>query len=96
MRESQIEKKFRLMIEKHGGRAYKWVSPGQSGVPDRMALLPGGRVYYVELKKPGGVVSPLQKKQMKRLEELGFSCYIVGMNGVADIDAFEKDVILSI
>lgn len=93
MKESEIEKKFRLMIERHGGVARKWVSPGQSGVPDRIVLLPGGRISFVELKKPGGVVSKLQLKQISRLEELGFHCAVVGLNGPADIDAYEREVV---
>lgn len=93
MLESQIEKKFRLMIESHGGMCKKWVSPGSAGVPDRIVFLPGGRSSFVELKKPGGVVSPLQKKQIKKLRALGFHCAIVGLNGLADIDAYEKEVI---
>lgn len=93
MLESQIEKKFREMIESHGGRCYKWTSQGQAGVPDRIVLLPGGRISFVELKKPGGVVSKLQRKQMSRLEALGFCCYVVGLGGAKDIAKFEREVV---
>ena len=76
--EKDIEKKLRLMVEHHGGLCLKWVCPGWSGVPDRIVLLPGGRVYFVETKRPkGGKLSALQKKWKEWLTDLGFSCWVV-------------------
>lgn len=71
--EKDIERKLRQEVERHGGRCLKWVCPGWSGVPDRIVLLPGGRIYFVETKRPkGGRLSALQKKWGEWLRELGF------------------------
>lgn len=76
--ERDIEKKLRLMVERHGGLCLKWVCPGWSGVPDRIILLPGGRVIFAELKRPkGGKVERLQKWWRERLQKLGFWAVVV-------------------
>ena len=54
MTESELEKILVEEVRKAGGRAYKWVSPGNIGVPDRIVFFPGGKVYYVELKTERG------------------------------------------
>ncbi|MGN7309247.1 VRR-NUC domain-containing protein, partial [Bacillus subtilis] len=66
MKESQIESYLRDKIKALGGIAYKFVSPGNSGVPDRMVLLPKGRTVFVELKAPGKKPTKLQLVQHKR------------------------------
>ena len=76
--EKDIEKKLRQKVESLGGRCLKWVCPGWSGVPDRIILLPGARIYFVETKRPkGGSLSALQKKWRQWLIALGFSCWVV-------------------
>lgn len=71
--EKDIEQALRKMVEQHGGQCLKWVCPGWSGVPDRIVLLPGGRVIFVETKRPkGGQLSELQKWWAKKLLGLGF------------------------
>ena len=69
MRESQIEEYLRERVKAAGGRAYKFVSPGNNGVPDRILSFPGNRLAFVELKATGGKPTPLQKLQAKRLQE---------------------------
>ena len=71
MLEKDIEKILVNEIKKLGGRAYKWVSPGNDGVPDRIVILPGMRPAFVELKTEKGQLSALQKVQIKRLREMG-------------------------
>lgn len=61
--ERDIEKKFRLEVKKRGGLALKFVSPGFSGVPDRIILMPGRKVAFVEVKQPGEQMRPLQKRR---------------------------------
>lgn len=77
MREQMIEKKFTDAVKKMGGLAPKFVSPGLDGVPDRLVLLPMGRMAFVEFKAPGKKMRPLQIRRKKQLESLGFSVYCV-------------------
>lgn len=90
MRERDVEKWIRYRIEKMGGLAFKFVSPGQSGVSDRIAVLPGGRVYFVELKADRGRLSPLQVWQMSRLETLG--CNVRIITGMEEARAFIQEI----
>lgn len=71
--EKDIEKALGRMVGRHGGLCRKWVCPGWAGVPDRIVLLPGGRVIFVELKRPkGSEVAKLQKWWAGKLRALGF------------------------
>ena len=75
--EKDIEQKLRRMVERHGGLCLKWVCPGWSGVPDRIILLPGGCVIFVETKRPkGGEIRKLQTWWQQRLRSLGFWSYV--------------------
>ena len=86
MLEREIEKKLVKGIRRLGGRAYKWVSPGSNGVPDRIIVMPGGRILFVELKTSTGVVSKLQKRQIRMLSQMGCDVRVVfGMDGVQDL-----------
>jgi hypothetical protein len=70
MLEKDIEKYFMRRVAQIGGRAYKFVSPSNRGVADRVVCLPDGTTHFVELKRPGGKLSPLQLQfaiEMKRL-----------------------------
>ena len=72
--ERDIERSLINMVRIHGGMCLKWVCPGWAGVPDRIILMPGGRVIFVELKRPkGGVLSSRQVWWMKKLRGLGFA-----------------------
>lgn len=76
--EKDIEQAFVVMVKAHGGMAMKWVCPGWAGVPDRIVLLPGGRVLFVELKRPkGGEVRKLQEWWHDKLRRLGFTVWVV-------------------
>ena len=76
--ERDIERGLVGMVKRHGGMCLKWVCPGWSGVPDRIVLLPRGRICFVELKRPkGGKVSKLQLWWRDKLRELGFANAIV-------------------
>lgn len=77
MRESSIERKLVTETKKRGGLAAKFVSPGLDGVPDRLVLLPGGRLAFVELKAPGKSMRPLQEKRASQLTALGFKVYCI-------------------
>ena len=76
--ERDIERKLRRAVEARGGKCLKWVCPGWAGVPDRIILLPGARVTFVETKRPkGGRLSKLQETWHKWLTELGFSVWVI-------------------
>jgi hypothetical protein len=77
MSESEIEKALTLAVKKRGGIALKLISPGMSGVPDRLVLINCGRIAFVELKATGKQMRPLQIKRKKQLEALGFLVYCI-------------------
>ncbi|GIP38321.1 nuclease [Paenibacillus sp. J31TS4] len=77
MRESAIERKLVNHIRQQGGKCWKWESPGTAGVPDRICLLPGGRVVFVEVKAPGEKPRPLQVKRHEELKVLGFDVRVI-------------------
>lgn len=77
MRESTIEAYLRDRVKELGGKAYKFVSPGNDGVPDRLVCLPGGHVTFVELKAPGKESTRLQILQQEKLRSLGFVVEVI-------------------
>ncbi|KAA8825363.1 VRR-NUC domain-containing protein [Bifidobacterium myosotis] len=83
LREDAVERRFDRLALAHGGLALKWTSPGRIGVPDRLLFMPGGRLYMVELKRPGGRPRPSQLALHAKLERRGFHVWVVD-----DPDAF--------
>ena len=81
MREKTIEQKFRAAVKAAGGLAVKFASPGFDGMPDRLALLPGGRMAFVEVKAPGKKPRPLQLARHRLLRQLGFKVYVLDDEG---------------
>jgi hypothetical protein len=77
MREKTIEQKFVMEVKRVGGLAVKFTSPGFDGVPDRIALLPGGKMAFVEVKAPGEKPRPLQLARHRLLRRLGFKVYVL-------------------
>lgn len=86
MREKDIEKILVNEVRKLGGRAYKWVSPGNDGVPDRIVILPGQPPIFVELKTETGKLSALQGVQITRLRELGQDVRV--LKGIQEVRDF--------
>ena len=81
--ERDIENYMRQEVVKMGGLFYKFTSPGNRGVPDRIVILPDGRVVFVELKTKEGRLSELQKYQIKQLEKRNVMVFVVkGMDEV--------------
>lgn len=86
MAEKDIERFLVNSIKKLGGVAYKFVSPGNAGVPDRLIVMPGGKIYFVELKTEKGVPTVLQCRQMDRLLRLGCDVNLVrGLDGIKNL-----------
>ena len=77
MREKTIEEHLTHAVRLMGGLAPKFVSPGLDGVPDRLLLLPDGRMAFAELKARGKQLRPLQKRRKRQLETLGFRVFII-------------------
>ena len=77
MKEKAIEKKLILAIKDMGGIALKFMSPGFDGMPDRIVLLPGGLLGFVEVKVPGKVPRPLQEARHRMLRNLGFKVFVL-------------------
>lgn len=77
MYEREIERKLVARTKAMGGIAPKFTSPGFDGMPDRLILLPGGRMAFAELKAPGKKPRPLQETRHKLLRRLGFKVYVI-------------------
>lgn len=91
--EKDTEQYLRDEVKKALGRAYKFTSPGNAGVPDRIVLLPGGRIVFVELKAKGKKSTPLQLAQQKRIAGLGFEVIVIDSKQGVD-SLFEQDTVL--
>ncbi len=77
MNEKLIEKKLREGVKEKGGLALKFTSPSFTGVPDRIVLMPGGKMCFVELKSTGKGLSPRQEVVFPILQELGFTVLVI-------------------
>jgi len=93
VRERNIETYLRDQVCKAGGAAMKWVSPGNNGVPDRIVIMPGGRMAFVELKAPGKKPTQLQLVQHERLRALG--CDVRVIDSREGVDELIKELTLS-
>lgn len=90
MLESRVETRLVNGVKKLGGMCLKWVSPGCTGVPDRIVVLPGGRVIFVELKQPSGRKSPRQRLVGGLLESRGADVRCLWSPD--EVDAFLREV----
>lgn len=77
IRESDIERHLVNTVKQRGGIAYKFVSPARRNVPDRIVLLPGGQIIFVECKAPGKKPTAGQLREHERIQALGFKVLIV-------------------
>ena len=90
MRESAVEGRLTEMLRERGALCLKFVSPGNPGVPDRIVLLPGGRVVFVEVKAQGGQLGALQERQIARMRGLGADVRV--LKGVEQVRGFVEEV----
>ena len=90
MRERLIEQKLRNGVRIKGGLALKFISPGTAGVPDRIVLLPDGKVFFVELKAPGKYMSPKQIKMAGVFARLGHQVRVI--NSMEDVQEFLDEI----
>ena len=86
MNERTIERKLVETVRSMGGLCPKFTSPGWDGVPDRIVLLPDGKVSFVETKAPGKRMRPLQKRRKEQLEGLGFKVFCLdSVEGIKEV-----------
>lgn len=90
MRESFIEEKLTKAVKQNGGVCWKFTSPGTSGVPDRIILMPKGRIAFVEVKAPGEKPRKLQLSRHRLLRRLGFKVYV--LDALEDIEKIILEV----
>lgn len=77
MNEKLIERKLRDAVRKLGGKALKFSSPYETGYPDRLVLMPGGRAFWAEIKTTGKKPTAKQKMIQAYLRSLGFTSEII-------------------
>ena len=95
IRESEIETALTRRVNGlTGAKCVKFVSPGLSGVPDRLILLRGGVAAFAEVKAPGLRPRPLQNAVHKMLRRLGFKVFVVdGPAGIEQVCKYCRDVL---
>ena len=77
MRERDIERRLVKESVQRGGLALKFVSPGRIGVPDRIVMMPGGKIGFVETKAPGKKLRPIQERRIRQMRDMGFKVFVV-------------------
>ena len=90
MREKAIEQKLVRAVKASGGIAPKFSSPGFDGMPDRIVLMPCGRIAFVEVKAPGEKPRALQLSRHELLRRLGFKVFV--LDNVEDIKNIVSEV----
>lgn len=90
MLESAIERRLVQGVKNAGGLALKFTSPGRAGVPDRLIILPGGRMIFVELKTEKGVLTPLQIETHNQLRAYG--CDVRVLYGKQYVEGFIREI----
>lgn len=94
MLESKIEAWLDKQIKKMGGKSYKFVSPGNPGVPDRIYMFPEGKIYFVELKREIGRLSKVQIWQRQQFKEMGIEIKVIyGMEQAKELVKELKGVV---
>lgn len=88
MLESKIEKKLVSLVRRLGGECLKFVSPGNAGVPDRIVMMPHGKIHFVELKALGEKPRALQMAVHDRFKRLGFPVTVI--DSVEGVEAFVR------
>lgn len=90
MKESAVEAKLVRMVRDRGGLCYKFVSPGNPGVPDRIVITPDGKTIYAELKTEVGRLAAIQKWQISEMQKRGMDVRV--LKGLPEVRAFVEEV----
>lgn len=86
VKESAVERRLAEGVRARGGLCWKFVSPGMSGVPDRIVVTARGEIWLVELKADDGKLSPRQALVLRQLKDRGAPCAV--LVGKGDVDRF--------
>ena len=86
MLEKKIEQKLCSRVKNIGGLCLKFASPGNSGVPDRLIILPKGRIVFAELKTDAGKLSKIQKRMIDEMKKRGADVRV--LYGLKDVENF--------
>jgi hypothetical protein len=89
MLEREIEKALVAKVKRLGGICEKFTSPGRRSCPDRIVSLPGGRIIFVECKRPGGKPTDAQKRDHLKRRMLG--CEVVVIDCIEEVNLFPKE-----
>lgn len=90
MLEKEVEKFLLREVKKIGGVSFKFISPGNAGVPDRIVMLPNGKVVFVELKTDKGKLTKLQEVQIKKISNLGADARV--LRGIEEVKEFINEI----
>lgn len=90
MLEKEVEKFLVREVKKLGGISFKFISPGNAGVPDRIVILPSGKVLFVELKTDKGKLTKLQEVQIKKISDLGADARV--LRGIEEVKEFINEI----
>ena len=93
MTESTVEGYLRKKVRAAGGKCYKFICPGHIGAPDRICIFPGGRIFFVETKAPGGKPRPAQLAFHRELAAIGVTVRVIDTRD--KVIAFIKEVTVS-
>lgn len=88
MRERSVESYLKLRVKAEGGLSRKFVSPGRRSVADQIVIFPGGRVTFVEVKRPGEKPTDAQRREHNRLRAQG--CIVLVVDSREAVDEFIK------
>ena len=90
--EREVEAYLKTKVEGLGGKYIKIPATYEEGIPDRLVVMPGGKIAFVELKRPiGGRLAPMQKYQIAKLKKLG--CLVRVVKNYVEADELIKEMI---
>lgn len=85
-KENRVERRLIDGVKTLGGITFKFISPGCAGVPDRVVILPGGAVHFVELKAQGGRASALQQRVLAKLRRMDVTALV--LTGIDEVERY--------
>lgn len=84
--EQQIQSKIKKYAEEKGWIVIKTIKLSEAGYPD-LFMFKDGKTLFIEVKKPGGIISPLQELRRRQLIQQGFTCEIID-----NLEAFKDEI----